>query len=225
MASNTKLFGDALNKREKGIQLLDLSYRTTWMGSEWLPLVAASPDLRKALATGPSLAIADDLEQMPAIFELAIAPKDAAGHRVEVYLEGTDNLRDSVKDILNLNGKYRGFLDNVVPKHCVWLRFKTFSSEDNAKRNADKILRRHVPITSPHFACSFVAAFSLARCSPLFRRYDYAWNNQKSGSPRALGLSENLFCGCCCRTGWSVTESQPKFKPSESSFKKLMYRG
>mmetsp|Transcript_6511 Transcript_6511/g.17997 ORF Transcript_6511/g.17997 Transcript_6511/m.17997 type:complete len:198 (+) Transcript_6511:1491-2084(+) len=197
MASNAKLFGEALNKRERGIGILDFSYRTTWMGATWVPVVASAPDLRKALANGPSLAIADELEQMPAIFELAIAPKDAAGHRVHVYLEGTDNLRDSVKDILNLNGKYRGFLDNVLPKHCIWLRFKTFSSEDNAKRGADKILRS----------------------------YDYAWNNQKSGSPRALGLSENVFCGCCCHTGWSIAESQPKFKPNESSFKKLMSRG
>ena len=144
MVSNKKLFGDALNKRERGVGLVDLSYKTTWMGSEWVPLVAASPDLRKAIATGPSLSIADDLEPVPAIFELAIAPKDAAGHRVEVYLEGCDNLRDSVKDILNLNGKYRGFLDDVLPKHCIWLRFKTFSSEDNAKAEADKILRKHV---------------------------------------------------------------------------------
>jgi hypothetical protein len=165
MTSNAKLFGEALQKRERGIGPLDFSYRKAWMGAEWVPIVAAAPDLRKAIATGPSLAIADELDQMPAIFELAIAPKDDAGHRIQVYLEGTDNLRDGVKDILNLNGKYRGFLDNVLPKHCIWLRFKTFSSEDNAKRGADKILRRYVPIVSPHFACSSVPKFLLALCN------------------------------------------------------------
>lgn len=196
MVSEKKLFGQALSKRERGVGLVDLAYKTTWMGSEWTPLIAASPDLRKAIASGPSLAIADDLEPVPAILEIAIAPKDAAGHRVEVYLEGTDNLRDSVRDLLNLNGKYRGFLDDVLPSHCVWLRFKTYSSEDNAKMDADKILRK----------------------------YDYAWCGQKGGSPRALNLKENQFCGCCCRTGWSIIESQPKFKVNESSFKKLMSR-
>lgn len=167
MASNAKLFGEALNKRERGIGIFDFSYRTTWMGAIWVPVVASAPDLRKALANGPSLAIADELEQMPAIFELAIAPKDAAGHRVHVYLEGTDNLRESVKDILNLNGKYRGFLDNVLPKHCIWLRFKTFSSEDNAKRGADKILRRHGLIVSPRGLLNSPHSYSLFKLASL----------------------------------------------------------
>ena len=197
MVSDQKLFGSALSKRERGVGLMDFSYKTSWMGTEWTPLVASSPDLRKALASGPCLAIADDLEPVPAMLEIAIAPKDEAGHRIPVYLEGTDSLRDAVKDLVNLNGKYRGFMDDILPTHCVWLRYKTYSSEDTAKMDADKVLRR----------------------------YDYAWCAQKGGSPRALALKPNVFCGCCCRTGWSIVESKPKFKVTESSFKKLVSRG
>jgi hypothetical protein len=197
MASNNKkLFGVALSKREKGVSFIDLGYKSVWIGCEWQPLVASCQNLRKALASGPSLSIAEDLAPSPALFELAIAPKDAASHRVEVYIEGTDSLRDSVKDLLNMNGKYRGFFDDCLPKHCVWIRFKTMSSEDNAKREVDRILSK----------------------------YDYAWNSQSHGSPRALMLKESLFCGCCCRTGWAIVEGPAKFTRNESSFKKLMSR-
>lgn len=183
-------------KREKGTGF-DVGYGLTWRGCEWHPLIAPSQNLRKALAAGPSLSIAEDLHPGPAFFEVAIAPKDQPTKRLEVYLEATENLRDSVKDLLNMNGKYRGFFDHALgANHCIWLRYRTTSSFENAQRETEKI----------------------------FGKYDYAWNSQNYGSARTLTMKERQFCGCCCRTGYDIIEGPPKFTKNESSFKKLMGR-
>jgi hypothetical protein len=196
MPSDKKLFPSSKHKRENGTGI-DMGYSLTWRGCEWHPLIAPSPNLQKALSSGPSLSIAQDLHPGPGFFELAIAPKDKTSKRVEVYIEASENLRDAVVALIDIKCKYKGFFDHALKEnHCVWIRYKTTSSYENSKREVNKILDK----------------------------YDYAWVQQNYGSARTLALKPRLFCGCCCRTGWDIIEGAPKFSKNESSFKKLMSR-
>lgn len=196
MSPSKKLFPNSRQKRERGIGL-DVGYSLVWRGCEWHPLIAPSPNLQKALSSGPSMSIAEDLHPGPALFEVAIAPKDATTKRVEIFVGATENLRDSVKDFLSVRGKYKGFLDHALKeKHCIWIRFKTMSSFDNAKRDSEKILDK----------------------------YDYAWVQQTSCPARTLVMKPRIFCGCCCRTGFDIMEGPPKFSKDDTGFRKLMSR-
>jgi hypothetical protein len=196
MSPNKKLFPDSKQRRERGTGL-DVGYSMIWRGCEWDPLIAPAPNLQKALASGPTMSLDEDMHPVTALFQIAIAPKDATLKRTEGNLEYTENLRDSVKEFLSVRGKYKGFLDHALKeKHCLWIRFKSMSSYDNAKRDGEKILDK----------------------------YDYAWVQQRSGPARTLALRPRIFCGCCCRTGFDIVEGPPKFSKEESSFKKLMSR-
>lgn len=196
MPSDKRLFPNAKSKREKGVGM-NVGYGLVWRGCDWHPLVAPAPNLQKALAQGPSLSIAQDLHPGPGFFEIAIAPKDKTTSRIEVYIESTDNIRESVKDMLSLKGKYKGFMDHALKeKHCIWIRYKTTSSHDNAKKEVEKILDK----------------------------YDYAWVQQPHCGARSLVMKPRIFCGCCCRTGFDIIEGGPKFSNTESSFKRLISR-
>eukprot|EP00890_Picochlorum_soloecismus_P001521 jgi/Picsp_1/236/NSC_00235-R1_hypothetical protein ATCV1_Z174L [Acanthocystis turfacea Chlorella virus 1] len=197
--SNKNLFPDSKQKRENGTGLA-IGYSIIWKGCNWRPLVAPAASLRKALDSGPSLSLAEELHPGPGLFELAIAPEEKSTKRVEVYLEATENLREGVKGTLSLDGPLSGCTDHALKnKHYIWVRYRTYTKYENAERDKDKILDK----------------------------FDYAWLQQQYFPARTLMMKAKKFCGCCCRTGFVVIEGPSKLRSQgkkTSSFQRIVGR-
>lgn len=191
------LFPTSKSKREDGVGI-SVGYTVTWRGCNWHPLVAPAQSLKAALAGGTPLSIAAGLEQRPAIFEIAIAPKDKTSKRVEVFIDAAPNLAESVKGVLDMKGQLKGCIDHALKQHhCIWIRYKCLSSYESAEREKDKILDK----------------------------FDYAWVDQQYARARTLTMKPTKFCGCCCHTGFEIIEGPPRLSKQEtSSFKMLMGR-
>ena len=163
-------------------------------------MVAPAANLRKALDSGPSLSLAEELHPGPGLFELSIAPEEKSTKRIEVYLEANENLREAVKSTLSLDGPLCGCMDHALKnKHCIWVRYRTYAKFENAERDKDKILDK----------------------------FDYAWLQQQYFPARSLMMKPKKFCGCCCRTGFAVIEGPSKLRSQgskKSSFHRIMSR-